>query len=118
MTINQACPISQAAHTLGKKWVLEIIYYLRERKRFCQLQDSIGNINPATLSSRLKDLEKDGIIHRFEIIGGPRHVEYELTQKGRDLMPLLHSLAGWVQKWYGDDGSLSIDERITVEETG
>ena len=101
MTINPTCPISQAAKTLGKKWMLEIIYYLRIRKRFCELQDSVGSINPATLSSRLKELEKDEIIRRFEIIGVPRHVEYELTPKGRELLPLMYSLADWVQKWYG-----------------
>jgi len=116
MTINPTCPISQAAHTLGKKWVLEIIYYLREQKRFCVLQDSVGTINPATLSSRLKELEKDEIIYRFEIIGVPRHVEYGLTQKGRELIPIMYTLADWVQKWHGDDISLIDGERITVEE--
>ena len=116
MTINPTCHISQAAQTLGKKWVLEITYYLREQKRFCELQDSVGAINPATLSSRLKELEKDEIIHRFEIIGVPRHVEYTLTQKGRELIPIMYTLADWVQKWHGDDISLIDGERITVEE--
>lgn len=104
MTINPNCPISKASQTLGKKWNLQIIYYLRERKRFCELQEAVGGVNPATLSSRLRQLEQEKIIRRHEILGVPRHVEYELTDKGHELIPLMDALAVWVHKWQLSDG--------------
>jgi len=99
MTIKPNCPISKASQTLGKKWNLQIIYYLRERKRFCELQEVVGGVNPATLSSRLRGLEKAQIIRRHEFPGVPRHVEYELTEKGNELIPLMYALSDWVHKW-------------------
>jgi len=99
MTIKPNCPISKASQILGKKWNLQIIYYLRERKRFCELQEAVGGVNPATLSTRLQGLEKARIISRHEIHDGPRHVEYRLTDKGHDLIPLMYALADWVHKW-------------------
>ena len=104
MTINPNCPISKTSQTLGKKWNLQIIYYLRERKQICELQEAVGGVNPATLSSRLRELEQEKIIRRHEIPGVPRHVEDDLTDKGHELIPLMYALADWVHKWQLSDG--------------
>jgi DNA-binding HxlR family transcriptional regulator len=98
--MNKHCSINQASQTLGKKWAIEIIYYLGEPKRFCELQNALGGINPATLSTRLKDLEQARIIRRYELTGVPRHVEYDLTDRGLELIPLVRALAEWAQRWY------------------
>ncbi len=98
--IESNCPITKAAKILGRKWTLEMIYFLRERKRFCELQETVGGVNPATLTQRLKTLEDNGIIYRYSISQGPRHVEYELTEKGKDLLGALSALATWVHRWY------------------
>ena len=97
---KQACPITDAARIIGNKWTLEMIYYLRDRQRFCELQENIGGVNPATLTQRLKALESAGIVNRYAISGGPRHVEYELTEKGKDLLEIMSTLAGWAQRWH------------------
>ena len=76
-----------------------MVYYLRERHRFCELQEIMGGINPATLTQRLKTLEHAGIINRYAISDGPRHVEYDLTEEGKDLLSVLHALGDWVQRW-------------------
>ena len=68
------CPISKATPFLGAKWTLELIYYLRERRRFCELQEVAGGLNPATLSQRLKTLEAEQIISRRVIPDAQRHV--------------------------------------------
>ncbi|HWQ83799.1 MAG TPA: helix-turn-helix domain-containing protein, partial [Anaerolineales bacterium] len=60
-------------------------------------------VNPATLTQRLKTLERAGIINRYPISDGPRHVEYELTEKGKDLMGVLSALTGWVHRWYPEE---------------
>jgi len=98
--VDRNCPITKAAKILGRKWTLEMIYYLREGKRFCELQEVVGGVNPATLTQRLKTLERAGIVNRHPISSGPRHVEYELTEKGRDLIDVLYALAAWVNRWH------------------
>jgi DNA-binding HxlR family transcriptional regulator len=98
--VNRNCPISTATKVLSRKWTLEMIYYLHERQRFCELQERVGGVNPATLSKRLRTLERAGIIKRHPISDAPRHVEYDLTDKGEDLLSILYALAEWVQRWY------------------
>ncbi len=98
--VDPHCPITKAAKVLGRKWTLEMIYYLRERKRFCELQEIVGGVNPTTLTQRLKVLEQDGIIQRYAISNAPRHVEYDLTEKGRDLLSVVYELEEWVGRWY------------------
>ena len=101
--VNPNCPISSIARILGRKWTLELIYHLRKRRRFCELQAVVGGVNPATLTERLKSLEQDGIIRRREISSGPLHVEYDLTEKGRGLTPVLDALAAWAQRWNAEE---------------
>lgn len=100
---DQNCPITKAANILGRKWTLEMIHFLRERKRFCELQEIVGGVNPATLTQRLKTLEYAGIVNRYPISEGPRHVEYELTEKGKDLLGVLSDLTVWVSRWYPEE---------------
>lgn len=98
-----ACPIARATSFLGSKWSLELIYYLQERRRFCELQEIMGGVNPTTLSQRLKTLEVEGIIHRQVVPDAQRHVEYELTSKGRDLVNVFRELTEWVSRWYPEE---------------
>jgi DNA-binding HxlR family transcriptional regulator len=96
---NADCRINGIARILGRKWTLELIYHLQGRWRFCELQKAVGGVNPATLSERLKSLEQEGLVRRCEISDGPRHVEYELTEKGHDLTPVLNAMLAWVERW-------------------
>lgn len=98
--MDRNCPFTKAAEVLGRKWTLEMIYYLRERKRFCELQEIVGGVNPATLTQRLKVLDQAGIIQRHAISNAPRHVEYDLTEKGKDLLSVLDAMGEWVLRWY------------------
>lgn len=102
---NPQCPIRRIASILGRKWTLELIFYLRQRRRFCELQEAVGGVNPATLSQRLKTLEQAGLIRRRAISAGPLHVEYDLTEKGRGLTPVLDALAAWAQRWNMEEGA-------------
>lgn len=96
---NSNCPISNIARSLGRKWTLELIYYLRQRRRFCELQAIVGGVNPATLFKRLKSLEQASLVRRYDISDAPRHVEYDLTAKGRDLTPTLDAMIAWARRW-------------------
>jgi DNA-binding HxlR family transcriptional regulator len=100
MKMKLNCPIEKAASFLGAKWTLEIIYFLQEPQRYCELQELLGGINPATLTQRLKLLEAEGILSREVVPDAQRHVEYELTAKGKDLMEVYQELGLWVSRWY------------------
>ncbi len=88
---------------IGNKWTALLLRDLfTGPKRFCELEKSVGNINPRTLSQRLDDLEEHGIITRQSFAEVPPRTEYTLTPKGQDLLPILKQMAAWGTK-YGTD---------------
>jgi DNA-binding HxlR family transcriptional regulator len=95
------CPVEAAARIIGQKWTLQIVHRLlnARNKRFCELQEELGGVNPSTLSSRLKMLEDEGLVTREQVSSIPPHVEYSLTQKGSELAPVVAEIAGWSQRW-------------------
>lgn len=99
MSPETICPVAATARILGARWTLEIIHNLRQRRRYCELRARVGEINPTLLSRRLRFLEEQGIVRRIEVPDSRRHVEYELTEKGRDLLPILDQLADWASRW-------------------
>lgn len=91
--------IAAAAAILGAKWTPQILYALyNEVCRFCELQKEVGGVNPRTLSARLDDLEKAGIVQKNCFAEVPPRVEYYLTDKGKDLVPILQCMADWSEK--------------------
>jgi DNA-binding HxlR family transcriptional regulator len=96
---SQVGCIAAAAQIICNKWTTLILRDLFEGpKRFCQLEKSVGNINPRTLSQRLDDLEAEGIITRETFAEVPPRTEYTLTKKGQDLRPILTQMAAWGTK--------------------
>ena len=88
--------IAAAMQVVGNKWTALILRDLfAGPKRFCELEKSVGSINPRTLSQRLDDLEQSGIITRKCFAEVPPRIEYTLTPKGRDLLPILEQMATW-----------------------
>lgn len=93
--------IATAMQIIGNKWtalILRDLFY--GPKRFCELEKSVGNINPRTLSQRLDDLEEYGIITRRSYAEVPPRTEYTLTDKGQDLLPILKQMATWGTKYH------------------
>jgi len=108
---EEFCPITAATDLLGQKWTLLIVHYLHDaaphRLRFCELQQRLGRLNPATLSQRLKLLESEGLVERTEVGSLSPHVEYTLTKKGSDLGPVVENLYQWGDKWLRSNKSQS-----------
>lgn len=91
--------IASAMQIVGSKWTALILRDLFSGpKRFCELEKSVGNINPRTLSQRLDDLETYGIITKASFAEVPPRTEYTLTEKGHDLLPILRQMAAWGKK--------------------
>lgn len=96
--------IASAMQVIGNKWTALILRDLFSGpKRFCELEKSVGNINPRTLSQRLDDLEEHGIITKERFAEVPPRIEYALTEKGEDLLPILEQMADWGAKYHSAD---------------
>lgn len=79
------------------KYKMFILYALMGFKvvRFNELKRYIKTISYKTLSSTLKELEADGLVHREEYPQIPPKVEYSLTERGKSLIPILDSMCDW-----------------------
>ncbi len=96
---EQAC-VATAAAIVSSKWTPQLIYALHSGvQRFCELQKESGGINPRTLSARLDDLVQQGIVKKTAFAEVPPRVEYSLTQKGLDLIPILECMVEWGEKY-------------------
>ena len=78
---------------IGDKWTMLVVRELMGGpKRTMELLNSLYPISSRTLVGRLRDMEKDGLVDRTDFGGNPPHIEYELTERGTLLLPLLESL--------------------------
>lgn len=90
------CSTSLAMKYIGGKWKAVILIHLKEKKRYSELRKSIPMVTERTLSLQLKELEDDGLITRTVYTSKPPlRVEYELTELGRSLMPVLKAISEW-----------------------
>ncbi len=83
---------------IGKKFDLLIIDSIarhQNRAGFNQIASDISSINPRTLSVRLKELEKNGLVKKALIMGTPVRTEYSLTTKAKKLLPIIKQLKDW-----------------------
>lgn len=95
-TLVSACPIEDVMRALSGRWPTLLLYYLEEgTKRFSDLQRDNPTVSHRILALELKKLEKVGLVTRTEYEGYPRHVDYDLTAAGRQLVPMIDSLATW-----------------------
>lgn len=95
--------VAAAMEIIGAKWTSLLIKELCDGpKRFGEFEEAIPKINPRTLSQRLDDLETQGIVTKERFNEVPPRIEYKLTAKGQDLIPVLRSMAEWGNKYYQD----------------
>lgn len=94
------CPIELALEKFGGKWKSRIICILANKKvlRFKELRMEMGNITDAVLTSNLKELMNDEIVLRKQYSEIPPRVEYELTEKGKTIVPIIKSICNWSEK--------------------
>ena len=98
-TYGQFCPISKAAEVFCERWTPLILRDLGKGvSRFSELQRGVARASPTLLSRRLRELEAEGLVERRRSESG-RGWTYHLTAPGQDLMPLVHALGVWGQRW-------------------
>ncbi|MBC8152158.1 MAG: helix-turn-helix transcriptional regulator [Bacteroidetes bacterium] len=107
------CPMDLTMDYLGGRWKTVVLWYLiKDKKRFSELKRLMPAITEKMLSLQLKQLEKDGLVHRQLYAAVPPRVEYSLTDDGRTLIPLLKAMSNWGLKKASmaeDDASANSD---------
>lgn len=90
------CPVETTLLLISNRWKILIIQNLLDgTKRFKQLQRSLNGITPKVLTTNLKDMEKAGLVIRTVYAEVPPRVEYQLTETGLSLKPILDAMAVW-----------------------
>lgn len=94
---NNNCGIAFTLSLIGGRWKINILSYLLNEKilRYSELRNRLVGISERMLISQLKELEKDGLVNRIVHQQVPPKVEYELTERGFSLQPILHLMDKW-----------------------
>ncbi len=94
MLCDEDCPVARASEVLGGKWTTLIVRdLLPGKKRYSELQRSLGGISPRMLAARLSMLEKAGLVRKTIYATVPPKTEYELTPGGRKIEPVIIAMA-------------------------
>lgn len=108
------CPVARTAQIIGNKWTPLILRDLAiGERRFSELERSLHGISPKTLSERLKRLEEAEVIERHCFAEVPPRVEYRLTAKGHDLLPVIECMRQFGNRW--NEGECCDDVEIVPE---
>jgi DNA-binding HxlR family transcriptional regulator len=98
---DEECAVACTADIIGSKWTAIIVHDLSEGpRRFSELERSCPGISPRTLSERLRVLEEDDIIEKH---AAARRAEYELTEKGTALLPIIEEMRRFGRSWLVTD---------------
>jgi DNA-binding HxlR family transcriptional regulator len=90
------CPIESVMRVLSGRWPTLLLYYLKDgTKRFSELRRDNPTVSHRMLALELRKLEAAGIVQRIDHEGYPRRVDYELTDAGLRLVPLIDALGSW-----------------------
>ena len=90
------CPFTATWNVIGGKWKGIIWWRLtRGLGRFGELQRAIPQITKKMLAQQLRELERDGIVHRQVFAEIPPRVEYTLTDYGRSMSPVIEGICAW-----------------------
>ena len=101
LTENGNCPVTPVIQMLQGKWKLQIIYELciQSPMRFGQLRKKLEPITNTVLTNALNELQADRLVYREQYNEIPPRVEYSLTEKGRDLLPVFYAVSQWGMKY-------------------
>ena len=109
-----ACPVETTLTLISDKWKILIVRdLLTGTKRFSELRRSIGHISQKVLTSNLRQMEADGLVHREVYPEVPPRVEYTLTDRGRSLEPVIDAMRVWGEAHMAE---LIIEEEATYKQ--
>jgi DNA-binding HxlR family transcriptional regulator len=93
---SYSCPVELTVDVVGGRWRTVLLSHLKQgAHRYGELRRLTPGISEKMLTQRLRELEADGLISRRDLGTSPPHVEYDLTDEGRTLAPVLQALYDW-----------------------
>jgi DNA-binding HxlR family transcriptional regulator len=103
-TMQDGCTVNLTVRYIAKKWTLLILLELYKgethTRRFSELKNCLVGITQKVLSSRLKELEKEGLIeNRVDDTSFPVKSEYTLTPSGLEIISIIKDMKRWALKW-------------------
>lgn len=94
------CPAEITLAVIGGRWKTLLLYHLFQGvKRFSELQRATNGITQKMLTQQLREMERDGLVHREVYAEVPPKVEYSLTPLGQTLEPVVHAMCDWGAKY-------------------
>lgn len=94
------CPVATTVDVIGGKWKPIVLFYLLERtRRFGELRRLMPEVTQQMLTLQLRELERDGLVHREVYRQVPPKTEYSLTELGRSLEPVLRLMLEWGERY-------------------
>lgn len=91
-----ACPVETTLLMISDKWKVLILRDLLDgTKRFSELRRSVGSVSQKVLTANLRQMERDGLVHREVFPEVPPRVEYSLTETGQTLQPVIEAMKNW-----------------------
>ncbi len=95
------CPVTPLLEMLSGRWKSQLIYELciYDSVRFGQLKKDLPGITNTMLTKGLRELEEDGLVNRIQFNEVPPHVEYSLSDMGKDLYPVFYAIMNWGFKY-------------------
>ena len=99
------CPLEYGLEVFGGRWTARIICILsaKENMRYNEIKKELGNITDTVLSTALKELQKEEIITRKQYNEIPLRVEYNLSEKGKETLPILQMICEFSRKYSKED---------------
>lgn len=99
---KDAYHIGYTQNILSGRWKYVILWFLKsETRRYSEIKAFLKNISQGSLTKQLRELEADGLIHRKAYPEVPPRVEYSLTNKGKELLPVIDLMEEFGKK-FGD----------------
>ena len=94
---RSSCPIANTLDLIGDKWTLLIVrdMLMRDKHRYGEFLASAEGITTNILADRLKRLEENGLVAKTPYQSNPLRYEYSLTDKGKDLAPMIQEMIRW-----------------------
>ncbi len=112
------CPLyHRAVELVGRRWTGAILMVLLQgASRFTDIVHAVPGLSDRLLSERLKELEAEGIVSRTVHPETPVRIEYQLTEKGRDLSGVAEAVTGWATRWLTPEDDGQSRNRLTERE--
>jgi DNA-binding HxlR family transcriptional regulator len=100
------CSVEVTIGVIGGKWKSVLLYHLIKDRviRFGELRRLLPNVTAQMLTSQLRELEADGVVHRKVYAQVQPKVEYSLTPFGDSLAPIIRAMASWGESYATDAG--------------